>query len=224
MAVKLKTVADSVSATGFKALVHGPSGCGKTVLCTTTGEPTLLISAEAGLLSIADTDADIQVAEVKSIADIMEVYQLLQQDNDFKSVCLDSLSEIAEVVLLNEKENNKDVRRAYGELMDQMGQMVRAFRDLPYNVLMTCKQERVKDDATGSLLYVPAMPGQKLGQQLPYFFDFVFAYRVEKNPEGELVRVLQTSRDYTHEAKDRSGKLDLYETPDMASIIDKVKR
>lgn len=222
MPVELKTLHDAASQQGIKILVHGPSGAGKTMLCTTCGEPTLIISAEAGLLSIRNATGDIQVAEVKSLQDIMDVYTMLNGGTDFKWVCLDSLTEIGEVVLAYEKKQTKDPRQAYGALIDQMGDLVRAFRDLPYNVLMTAKQERIKDDATGSLLYMPSMPGAKLAQQLPYWFDEVFAYRVEKNQEDQTVRVLQTERDVTHEAKDRSGSLAAYEEPNILHIAAKI--
>lgn len=222
MSIKLVSPREAAISQGIKALVHGPSGAGKTTLCATCEEPTLIISAEAGLLSIRNTESDIKVAEVGSVDEIMDVYTWLKEGQDFQWICLDSLSEIAEVVLANEKRQTKDPRQAYGALIDQMGGMVRAFRDLPYNVLVTAKQERIQDEA-GSLLYMPAMPGSKLGQQLPYWFDLVLAMRVEKDQEGEIQRWLQTNRDVTHEAKDRSGALDLYERPNMSEIAAKIR-
>ena len=223
MPVQLKSISEVVQSQGVKVLVHGPSGAGKTVLCTTCEEPTLIISAEAGLLSARNATGNIQVAEVSTINDIMEVYTFLKEGTDFKWVCIDSLTEIGEVVLANEKAQTKDPRQAYGALIDQMGDLVRAFRDLPYNIVMTAKQERIKDESNGSLLYMPSMPGSKLAQQLPYWFDEVFAYRVEKNQDGETVRMLQTSRDATHEAKDRSGSLDQWEEPNMTHIANKIR-
>lgn len=223
MSVQLKSIKEVVQQQGIKVLVHGPSGAGKTVLCTTCEEPTLLISAEAGLLSARNAAGNIQVAEVSTIQDIMDVYTMLKEGTDFQWICLDSLSEIGEVVLANEKAKTKDPRQAYGALIDQMGDLIRAFRDLPYNVLMTAKQERIKDESNGSLLYMPSMPGAKLAQQLPYWFDEVFAYRVEKNQDGETVRKLQTGRDATHEAKDRSGSLEQWEDPNITDIANKIR-
>jgi hypothetical protein len=105
-----------------------------------------------------------------------------------------------------------------------MATLIRAFRDLPgRNVYFSCKQERQKDEASGANLYYPSMPGQKLGQGLAYYFDFVFALRVEKDVDGNPLRVLQTARDFNYECKDRSGALDLYMPPNLAEIVSRIK-
>ena len=75
--------------------------------------------------------------------------------------------------------------------------------------------EKQKDEQTGSMLYSPSMPGQKLGQALPYFFDEVLVLRAEKDADGNLARFFQTAGDYNFTAKDRSGALDLYEPADF---------
>jgi hypothetical protein len=86
------------------------------------------------------------VIEVATLQDVQDAYQFITESadaKDFKWVCLDSISEIAEVVLANEKNNTKDPRQAYGALQDVMGTLVHAFRDLPgRNVYFSCKQER----------------------------------------------------------------------------------
>ena len=209
---------------GLKFLVHGPAGAGKTSLCATTGEPTIIISAESGLLSLRGHD--IPVIEVKAMDQLYEAYDFVANSAEgqaFRWVCLDSISEIAEVVLSTEKKTAKDPRQAYGALAEKMGDLVRAFRDLPgRNVYFSCKQERAKDEQSGAMLYFPSMPGNTLKQGVGYFFDFVFALRVERDNEGNPTRWLQTSRDYNFEAKDRSGALDMFEPPDLAAIAKKV--
>lgn len=223
MAVQVKKPGEIVAGHGLKMLCCGPSGAGKTVLGCTGEMPTLIVSAEAGLLSVQDAPDYIDATEVKSIADVEEVYQFLQAGTDYKLVVIDSLTEIAEVVLAHAKQQTKDPRQAYGSLIDEMGGLIRAFRDLPgYHVLMTAKQERIKDEHTGALIYMPSMPGSKLGQQLPYWFDEVFAYIVDKDQEGNIVRGLLTQRDGQFEAKDRSGKLAPFEEPNLATIIEKI--
>lgn len=224
MAIKLTTTKQAAQVNGIKVLVYGQAGAGKTSLCATIDEPAVIISAESGLLSLRGKD--IPVIEVKSIADVHEAYQFVMQSDDakdFRWVCLDSISEIAEVVLNHEKKASKDPRQAYGALSEQMQDLLRAFRDIPgRNVYMSAKMDRQKDEQTGAMLYGPSMPGAKLGQGIPYLFDEVFVLRSERADDGQVYRTLQTSGDFQYVAKDRSGCLDLYEAPNLSSIAAKI--
>jgi hypothetical protein len=126
------------------------------------------------------------------------------------------------VVLGNEKKNSKDPRQAYGAMQEQVTDLIRAFRDITgKHVYFSAKLEKTQDEM-GRILYTPSMPGNKTGQQLPYFFDEVLALRVEKNNEGITERALMCDSDGTWTAKDRSGKLDTWESPDLGLIISKI--
>lgn len=222
MAIKLKSTRD-IHATGVKLCVYGHAGSGKTRLCGTMPSPVIL-SAEGGLLSIAGSD--IPYVEIGSIADLRDAYQWLTDSAEargFESVALDSISEIAEVVLAEEKRKTKDPRAAYGSMQDQMSELIRAFRDIPgRHVYMSAKCEKAQDEH-GRMLYSPSMPGNKTGQALPYFFDEVLALRVEKDAEGATVRALMCESDGLWQAKDRSGKLDAWEPADLGAVIAKIK-
>ncbi len=206
----------------LKILTYAQSAGGKTRLCATAPNP-VVVSAEAGLLSLRDYD--LPAIQVATLADVQEAYKYIAESEEMKDiewVCIDSISEIAEVVLATEKRNAKDPRRAYGEMQDRMTSLIRAFRDLPKNVYMSCKQERVADES-GVVGFGPSMPGTKLSQQLPYFFDEVFCLRVNQNEEGQTQRFLQTQPDGIYQAKDRSGVLDRYEIPHLGKIAEKMK-
>lgn len=224
MSIKLTSTKRSALENGLKVLVYGLAGTGKTRLCATTGEPTVIISAEAGLLSLREID--IPVIEVKTIDDLSDAYRFVlgaAEAAAFRWICIDSISEIAETILSTEKKLNKDPRHAYGALNEQMADLVRLFRDLPgRNVYMSAKMDRIKDDATGAFLYVPSAPGKTVGPMLPYLFDEVFALRVEKDAEGRDAAWLQTRRDFQYDAKDRSGALDAFEPPNLAAIAAKI--
>ena len=221
MAISLKRTGD-VSALNVRLLVYGAAGAGKTSLIPTLPDP-LVLSAEGGLLSIKG--ADVPFIEIKSMNDLKEAYQWLTESGEaaqFKSVALDSISEIAEVVLTAEKATAKDPRQAYGALQDQMQMIIRAFRDLPgKHVYFSAKMEKAQDE-TGRILYAPSMPGNKLAQQLPYFFDEVLALRVEKDAEGVPQRALMCASDGLWSAKDRSGRLDAWEGADLGAVIAKI--
>jgi phage nucleotide-binding protein len=221
MAIQLKRTKEA-TAQAVKLLVYGQAGAGKTSLIPTLPKPVIL-SAEGGLLSIADTN--LPFIEITSMAELQEAYKWLTSSaeaGEFQSVALDSISEIAEVVLNAEKKINKDPRAAYGAMQEQMADVIRAFRDLPgKHVYMSAKLEKTQDEM-GRVLYAPSMPGNKTGQSLPYFFDEVLALRVEKDAEGNTRRALMTDGDGLWLAKDRSGKLEVWEDADLGDIIKKI--
>jgi phage nucleotide-binding protein len=220
MAISLKRTRD-LAKSGVKLLVYGQAGAGKTSLIRTLPTP-LVLSAEAGLLSIQD--ADLAYIEIKTIDDLREAYSYIMSDEGagFESIALDSISEIAEVILNAEKKATKDPRQAYGAMQEQVSDLIRAFRDIPgKHVYMSAKLEKSTDEM-GRILYAPSMPGNKTGQQLPYFFDEVLALRVERDAEGNVQRALMCDSDGLWQAKDRSGKLAAWEAPDLGAIVEKI--
>ena len=221
MAINVKKTG-GLSANGVKVLVYGQAGAGKTSLIKTLPSP-IVLSAEGGLLSIQD--ADIPYIEIDGMEALKESYTWLTESAEakgFKSVALDSISEIAEVVLNAEKKATKDPRQAYGAMQEQMADIIRAFRDLPNrHVYMSAKLEKQQDEM-GRILYSPSMPGNKTGQSLPYFFDEVLALRIERDTDGNTQRALMCDSDGLWLAKDRSGKLGSWEAPDLTAVIAKI--
>lgn len=245
--MEFTTTSQAIQDTGVKLLVFSEAGIGKTVLVSTLPRP-VLISAESGLLSLSpknlvrvfgennpDITYDIPTITVNNIQDVEQAYNYLTDPNNnpigedgrrmFESIALDSLTEIAEQCLNNAKRTVKDPRQAYGELIERMQTLVRLFRDIPgLNVYMSSKMSRNKDDMTGVTAYGPSMPGQKLGPELPYFFDEVFKLCVGKDPNTQATfRYLQTGPDIQNVCKDRSGALTFMEHPHLGYIINKIK-
>lgn len=227
MAIQLKRSGSLVADGGVKMLVYGQAGAGKTSLIPTMPSP-IVLSAEGGLLSIADSD--VPYIEIANMDDLTEAYLWLLQSAEakqYQSVALDSISEVAEVVLANELKqtvNGKkiDGRMAYGELNTKMAELIRSFRDLPgRHVLMTAKLEKAQDEM-GRILYAPSMPGKTLTQQIPYYTDMVFAMRVERDANNVVQRGLMTQSDGLWLAKSRSRVLDAWEAPDLGAIIRKI--
>lgn len=226
---------------GVKILVYGRAGLGKTVLSATMPSP-VLISAEAGMLSLRKSNLermfgpdnptiayDMPVITVATIDDLINVERWARESPEaqqFQSLCIDSLTEIGEVVLANAKLQAKDPRQAYGELIEKMTMTVKAFRDLQgKHVYMSAKEERAKDEATGVTLAGPSMPGTKMGPALPYLFDEVFHLGKAQDPASQTeYRYLRTQPDFTHDAKDRSGALEVIEYPHLGNIIAKIQQ
>ena len=221
MAINLKSTSNA-SSDGVKIIVYGMAGAGKTSLIPTLPNP-IIISAESGLLSIQGSN--IPYIDIDSYESLMEAYKFIttsEEAKGFDSIAIDSISEIGEVVLAHEKRVNKDGRAAYGEMAVQVMEIMRAFRDIKgKHIYFSAKCEKSQDE-TGRMLYAPSMPGSKLAQQIPYLVDEVFALRVEKDSEGNAQRALMCASDGLWQAKDRSGKLDAWEAPDLGAIIKKI--
>lgn len=223
---------------GVKALVYGEAGMGKTTLAATAPSP-LVLAVEAGMLSLRRSNLerlfgvgtpgisyDVPAIVIRSLDDLNEAYTFCSTApamSAIQTLYLDSLTEIAEVVLNAAKRTVKDPRQAYGELIEKMETLIRAFINLRgKHVIMTAKMEPTKDELTGVVRYGPMMPGSKLGNKLPYMYDEVFRMGVNKDPQGNSFRFLQTQPDLQFHAKDRSGALAPMEPPHLAHIIAKI--
>ncbi len=239
MAVQLVGTAELARSHGVKICCYSRAGMGKTVLVATCPKP-VMISAESGVLSLAKANLErifgintpgitynipvIQVTNAQQLAEAHAWAMGSAEAQQFQTVCLDSVSEIAEIVLTNAKGQVSDKRQAYGEMIDKMNMTIKAFRDLHgKHVYMSAKEERSKDESTGGMMGGPMMPGAKLGGQIPYLFDELFHLSKAKDPaSGSDYRYLRTQPDFNFEAKDRSGALLEVEVPHIGYLIDKI--
>jgi phage nucleotide-binding protein len=226
MDIKNRIVSPSelVDNQGAKILVYGEAGSGKTTLCSTAPGKILMISAEAGLLSIKDSK-NVDAIEVKEAHEVMEIHDQLKSGAlKYDTVCLDSISEISEVMLEAELARHKDPRKAYGLVKSSVVNVMRSYRDLHMHVLFLAKMSKQNVDNT--MIYEPLMVGTKLGQEIMYLFDEVLVLRVAEeqgeNDEPVYTRWLQTSTHDGFTAKDRSGKLETYEPTNATDIIAKL--
>ena len=216
---------DSVEHMHAKICVYGESGYGKTSLIGTLPDHSkvFIISAEKGTLSLKGFK--IGGCIVNSLEDVEEAYEYFAKERDkgrFEWICLDSITDICEVVLSKELQRNNDPRKAYGNMQESMIRMIRKFRDLPRNVYVTAHIERLQGE-NGNFYHQPKCPGKNLGPKLPYYFDEVLCIVQKKDDNGVYHRFLQTSGDDVYVAKDRSGSLDKYEKFSLDAITEKIK-
>lgn len=233
--MQIKKLSQAIRPESPKIVVYGESGMGKTTLIASLPGRVLIVSAEAGLLSLsfAASDPRFDVVEINTVEDLIGVHKhLSSSSHGYDWVAVDSASEIAEVILAAEKKKAPDPRRAdprqaYGAVIERMTAVFRAFRDLQtVGVYFSAKLAKNKDDATGRVTYGISMPGAKLGDAVPYLFDEVFRLvsvdEVDANGAKTPVRCLQTSGDARSVAKDRSGALDPLEPADLGAILAKM--
>jgi hypothetical protein len=218
MAIKIQNTSD-IKINGVKTIVYGGAGVGKTRLCASAPTP-IIISAESGLLSLADGSVDfIEITKLKELDEAYRWAKSSEEAAKYETLCLDSLSEIAEVLVAELKPQFKDARQAYGALADAMMPMLRKFRDLEgKNTVFTAKLIQTTDEESGVTSQQLLMPGKVLGYQIPYMVDELFCMQVDRKGAP----FLQTAPDRMRFCKDRSGALDNPETPDMSVIINKI--
>lgn len=225
MAIKVQSTAD-IQFVGVKCIIYGGAGVGKTRAIATAPKP-IIISAEEGLLSLMEVD--VPYIEVKSLEDLNEAYNLLKKDagQTYKTIGLDSLSEIAEVLIAQELPKHKDGRQAYAALAQAMIPMLKKFRDLKnVNTVFSCKRIDVKDEGSGTVTTELLLPGNVLGYQVPYLVDELFYMDTDR--KGVPFFQVKPSRKVF--AKDRSGALnpegefakDAASVPDLSKIFDKI--
>lgn len=210
-----------------KIIVYGRTGVGKTRFAATAPD-VLFIDAEAGTLSIADKPID--VVTIQDFNQLDEVFDfLLKGDHKYKSVVIDSLTEVQLKCMDNiiksevEKKPDRDpdvpTQQNWGKSFNQIRKLIRKFRDLPMNVIFVCEAKDNKDEETGIIYTVPALPGQ-LANKIPGYMDIVGYMDLRKDSEGNLIEKMLFRAVDRKDGKDRSGKLPMaMENPTFKKIL-----
>ncbi len=215
---------------------YGDPGAGKTRLAGSAEEveqmrPVLFIDVEGGTFSLRHVYPTIDVVRVNSWRDMQMLYnELYDMKHGYKTVVLDSTSEIQKFSMLNimtqlvRKEPDRDPEvpglREWGKNIEQIRRLVRAFRDLPMHTIFTALAVTDKDKL-GEVKTRPGLSG-KLSAEVGGFVD-ILAYQYVKVIDGELVRLLSTAGTEKFMCKDRSDKLPpVIKNPTMQIIYDTI--
>lgn len=223
--VTIQTVADVTAIKGVKTFVYGASGAGKTYAIGRLPNP-IILSTEDGLLSLAKEHPQLHCMSITNYAQMTEALQWATASAEAKQyshLVLDSFSDLAEILLASLKPTVKDPRQAYGETNETILKICRMIRHLDRDVYMTSKEGQIVD-ADGIAKFGPLFPGKALAMQVPYFFDEVFQLVINTDPAtNERTRWFRTAGDMQYVAKDRSGRLDLWEPADLNAVYTKIR-
>lgn len=231
--IKIKKTGD-IASKRFVALVVGPSGIGKTSLARTLPAPEdriLIISAESGLLCLSGTNIDVyEINPDDPMVSIEEIYEALDTDEYKKKydyIFVDSLTEIAQLIVSHLKKDPhygqaKNALPMWGKYGELMTTIVKSYRDMSdYSVIFTCLDAVQKDGLEKIESF--NLPGNSVKDNIKSWFDLVLFYKVYTDENGDHIRKLVTDIAEAPLAKDRSGKLELYEDADLSVIINKIK-
>lgn len=223
MALQLRRTGSAEYGQYMKVLICGSPGSGKTRLSSTFPNP-LYASAEGGLMSIADRS--VPYLEIKSSTDLQGVKAVCDQDPGVRkdllgvqvdTIVIDTIDEIQRILIKERLEETKKDSMAladWGWMGEQMQALIRGFRNLEMNVVMTCHLKESSDSETGRMWFEPALQGQ-IGKQIPAFVDLALLLKTVSQTvveNGTAVkktgRYLISAPDVHHDwVKDRSGKL-----------------
>lgn len=211
---------------GLNIMIYGGPGVGKTKIIGTLPSP-LIISSERGNLTLRELN--IPVAYIENGKDLKEIHAKLLQDKGqtFKSVALDSMTDIVQTMLGVAKGLNADPRKAYFEVGELAIMWMKKFRDIPkIHKYFVAQLGQIKDDVTGATRFAPHFPGRSIVQDAPYLFDILASAEVYEEVKDDGSRVkhhyLRCQPNQQYYAKDRSGVLAEFEQPDFSIILNKV--
>lgn len=229
-------------------LIHADTKVGKSTFGNTAPAPRLLLDTESAARFLDgrqvawnpmaqtppeyDGTWDTCVVTVRDYETFTKAYDWLNSgQHPFKSVIIDSVSELQDKCKYNLTSDGRMTMQLWGDLLAHMGRMVRNFRDLtehptkPLEAVVLTAMTQMRDGK-----YRPYVQGQ-LQTQLPYFMDVIGYMFVEEvaNPHDPSApttktRRLLTAKHVQFEAGERvQGRLpEVIDNPTVGTMLDYV--
>lgn len=230
---------------GISAIVHGPAKSGKSFLGDTTPGPRLILDAEMGSRftpskkktwdptreapPVADGTWDTCIVYVRDYRSVLKAYEWLDSGkHPFRSVVLDSISEIQQRAVDALAGIQQPTQQDWGTLLRQVSDLVRRFRDLttnpvkPLDAVVFIAMTRQGRD--GDSTWRPHVQGS-LATVLPYYTDVVGYLCIAPGPEGTSVRRLFVGSIPGFETGERvGGRLgDCIDNPNITEMLARVR-
>lgn len=228
----------------LSVLIHGHSKVGKTTFAVTSPYPRLLLDVEAASRFLpnikkywdpmseappeADGTWDTCVVRVNDFNSVLKAYEWLKSGkHPFKSVILDSISELQAKAQEMIAGRNQMKTQDWGTLLSKMAYLCRDLRDLtthptnPLEAVVITAMSREIDK-----VLKPYLQGQ-IASQIPYWFDvtsYIFIDQVQDEAGNwHVVRKLLTDKNPQFEAGNRVPGLPvIIDNPNIVSILDSV--
>lgn len=225
---------------GINAIAYGNSKQGKSWLGDTTPAPRLVLDAEMGSRFTPsrkiDWDPvryappepsdswDTAIVPVHSYRAVLRAYEWLNSGkHPFKSVVLDSISEIQQRAVDDIAGTNAMKTQDWGTLLRQVSDLVRKFRDLttnpvkPLDAVLFIAMARQRDDG----VWRPHVQGS-LATTLPYYVDICAYLQLVTLEDGiSTARRLFVGPTPGYETGERvGGRLGAYiDNPDITKML-----
>lgn len=216
----LRPIKDYAVCYGVKSLIYGPPSSGKTPVALTALNPIILVT-EPGLLSVrTNVSPSYQAYTADNIFSFFEWFLKSKENSKFDTLCIDSVSQMCEIILTDELKKNKDGRKAYGELSRKVMEIMNALYFMPNKHLYLIAKEQRFDN--GNLIVKrPYYPGQDLNIKLNHLFDQILHLDIQNIPGHGQHKAFRCIGSIDVMARDRTSKLNEYEPPNFGEIIKK---
>lgn len=228
------------SSCGVSFLIHGPSKAGKTYLANTSPGPRLILDAEGGTRFLKSNkivwnpsdpppeckEDDTVLVYIRDFGQLSKAFQWLAAGkHPFRSVILDSISEIQQRCI-DALVGTEQMRLAdWGTLSRQVARLVRDYRDLlihptnPVSCVILIAMTRQNND---SGKYSPYVQGQ-LAVALPFYIDCLGYLTASADESGEMQRYLLMQPHNQYEAGDRTGCFpQILTNPNITDMLEQV--
>jgi hypothetical protein len=228
---------------GLSMIVYGPSKGGKSTLGDTTPAPRLVLDAEMGSRFTpskkikwdpireappeADGSWDTALVPVHSFTAVQKAYEWLNSGkHPFRSVVMDSISEVQQRMVDSLVGTNPMQLQDWGTLLRQASDLVRKFRDLttnpvrPLDIVLFIAMAQQRQDGTQH----PYVQGQ-LKTTLPYYTDLLAYLAPVPAEDGTIVRRLLVGPTQGYETGERvGGRLGHFiDNPNITDMLSKVR-
>lgn len=217
---------------GVKGIFYGPPGSGKTPIVQSAPRPLMLV-CEPGLLSMRTSVLPCYLANTgPRIAEFFEWFFNSREADQFDTLAMDSGSQLAEIVLAEQFLRNKDGRKAYGEMSNICMKYFDGLFYMPnkhiYIIAKEGHKEYVESAMIGGVPTIttirkaePYFPGQDLPMKISHRFDLICQVNKGDIPGLGRQQYIRTKESSTVTARDRSGKLEEFEPPDLTALFKK---
>lgn len=206
---------------GVKTLCYGAPGAGKTPLINTAPRPVLCV-VEPGMLSMRNSSVPCWPAfDAAKIAEFFDWIFRAPDSKNFDTVGIDSISQMAEIILTDELKKNKDGRKAYGEMSRKVMDYVNGLYFMQNKHVYLIAKQIIADD-NGISRRKPYFPGQDLNVKVPHLYDEILHLaKVQMPTMQQPVTAFRCNESFDTLARDRSGKLNELEEPNLTNLFKK---
>ena len=226
--MKIYNTNDATMKPSITMLVYGQGGVGKTTFTSTAPAP-ILADCENGAKYFGLRGIEMDVASIKTWADIEEFYKEIK-DSKYQTVVIDPVGELMEklkIHIVNSKEkkwvqyDGSLTMAGWGEMKEKMRNFIKAIIGLNKHIIIVAHVEEKEDD--NKIIKRPKMM-TKMSEELVALVDVVGYMEVVRGQgaDGQMEdkRIIRVQPSERYESKDRTGQLGSIIEPDFEKIID----